>query len=97
MPTEILTPNDLKEFKSELLNELKKIMNQKQVEPAKKWLRSSEVRSLLGISQGTLQNMRSNGTLAYTKLGGVMFYDIENIKQMLDKNMVAVPENFNHS
>lgn len=97
MPTEILTPNDLKEFKNELLNELKKIINEKQTQPAKKWLRSSEVRKLLGISPGTLQNMRSNGTLPFTKLGGVMFYDIENIKRMLDKNMVAVPEAFNHS
>lgn len=97
MPTKILTPDDLKEFKNELLDEFKRIMNEKQVEPAKRWLRSKEVIKLLGISPGTLQNMRNNGTLPFTKLGGVMFYDIENIKRMLDQNMVKLPESFNLS
>lgn len=97
MPTEIVTPDDLKKFKIELLNELKKLMNEQQSQPTKKWLRSGEVRKLLGISAGTLQNMRTNRTLPFTKLGGVMFYDIEDIKRMLDKNMVELPREFNYS
>ncbi|BAX82384.1 helix-turn-helix domain-containing protein [Labilibaculum antarcticum] len=88
MPTEILTTDDLREFKIELLDEFKTILKEHHGQPAKKWLKSYEVRELLGISTGTLQTMRSNGTLAYTKIGGVMFYNFEDIKKMLEKNQV---------
>jgi len=97
MPTEIVTTDDLRKFKFELLDEMKKMLNELHGHPNKKWLKSYEVRELLGISQGTLQNLRSNGTLAYTKIGGTMFYDMENIKKMLEKNMVRSVMPFNHS
>ncbi|MDE5417604.1 helix-turn-helix domain-containing protein [Labilibaculum sp. DW002] len=88
MPTEIVTTDDLREFKIELLDEFKTILKEHHGQPAKKWLKSYEVRELLGISPGTLQTMRSNGTLPYTKIGGMMFYNFEDIKKMLDKNQV---------
>jgi predicted site-specific integrase-resolvase len=44
------------------------------------------VRELLGISPGTLQNLRVNGTLPYTKIHGSMFYDYEDIKKMMKDN-----------
>ncbi|MBL4561389.1 MAG: DNA-binding protein [Bacteroidales bacterium] len=88
MPTEIVSTDDLREFKIELLDEFKKILKEHHGQPSKKWLKSCEVRELLGISPGTLQNMRTNGTLPYAKVGGVMFYDYENIKEMLAKNQI---------
>ena len=88
MPTEIVTTDDLREFKIELLGELKEILKQHHGQPSKKWLKSYEVRELLGISSGTLQTMRNNRTLPFSKIGGVMFYDYENIKKMLDGNQV---------
>jgi len=89
MPTEIVTTDDLREFKMELLSELKKLLKEHYGQPAKKWLKSYEVRKLLGISPGTLQNLRVNGTLPYTKIGGVMFYDFEDIRKMLEENRVC--------
>ena len=88
MPAEILTTDDLREFKIELLKEFKQILAVHHGQPSKKWLKSYEVRKLLGISPGTLQNLRVNGTLPYTKIGGVMFYDYEDIKKMLKENQV---------
>ncbi len=88
MPTEILTTDDLREFKIELLKEFKQILAVHHGQPSKKWLKSFEVRKLLGISPGTLQNLRINGTLPYTKIGGVIFYDYEDIKKMLKENQV---------
>ena len=88
MPTEIVTTDDLREFKIELLDEFKEILKQHHGQPSKKWLKSYEVRELLGISSGTLQTMRNNRTLPFTKIGGVMFYDYEKIKKMLDDNQV---------
>ena len=54
----------------------------------KKWLKSNEVRELLGISPGTLQNLRINGTLPYTKIGGVLYYDQREIMEVLERNKV---------
>ena len=84
MPTEIVTTDDLREFKIEILQEFKKILQEHHGQPAKKWLKSYEVRKLLGISPGTLQNMRVNGTLPYTKIGGVIYYEQSDIQQMLE-------------
>jgi len=88
MPSEIITTDDLREFKTELLTEFKKLLKEHHGQPAKKWLKSYEVRKLLGISPGTLQNLRVNGTLPYTKIGGNMFYDYEDIRKMLEENQV---------
>lgn len=86
MPSEILTTDDLREFKIELFDELKKLFKENQGLPSKKWLRSGEVRKLLGISPGTLQNMRVNGTLPFTKMGGVLYYDAQDIYKILEEN-----------
>jgi len=84
MPTEIVTTDDLREFKLELLCELKRMFQEHHGQPAKKWLRSYEIRNLLGISPGTLQNLRVNGNLPFTKIGSVMFYDYEDVRKMLE-------------
>lgn len=96
MPTEIVTTDDLREFKLELFTELKKLFKEHHGQPSKKWLKSYEVRELLNISPGTLQNMRINGTLPYTKIGGSMFYDYEDIRKMLEENRVNNRFTFGH-
>ncbi|WP_430815896.1 helix-turn-helix domain-containing protein [Carboxylicivirga sp. RSCT41] len=91
---QIVTLGDLKEFKEDLLTQLSKIVAEN-LTPTKKWIKSAEVRKILGISPGTLQNMRDNGTLPYTKVGGTLFYDIKDIQKMLNKNKVAALTRFN--
>ncbi|MFP5082149.1 helix-turn-helix domain-containing protein, partial [Pedobacter sp. JCM 36344] len=49
----------------------------------KQWLRSSEVRKLLKISSGTLQNIRIKGILPYEKIGGILYYAYADIVQLL--------------
>ena len=86
MPTEIITTDDLREFKLELLDDFKRLLKEHAGQPTKKWLKSPEVRKLLDISPGTLQNLRINGTLPFTKMGGLMYYDYEDIKKFLSDN-----------
>lgn len=94
MAVNIITQEDLNEFRSLLLNDLKELLQSKTSQP-KKWLRSSEVRKLLNISPGTLQNLRISGTLSYTKVGGTMYYDYQDIEQLLNGNKVnSVPTLF---
>ena len=83
MNVELVTKEDLKELENNLLNAIKLINKPGQGE-VKKWLKSVEVRKLLNISPGTLQNLRINGTLRYTKIGGIMYYKLEDINNILE-------------
>ena len=49
----------------------------------KRWLKSSDVRKMLGISSGTLQTLRNNGKIPFTKVGGLIYYDAAEINQIL--------------
>lgn len=88
MAATIITTEDLKEFKKELLDDIKKLLNVKATTDSKKWLKSNEVRKLLGISSGTLQNYRINGSLSYTKIGGTLFYSQDDIEKLLSQNKI---------
>jgi len=91
---QIITREDLNEFRSLLLNDLKEIIQSKP-QQTKQWLKSKEVRKLLNISPGTLQNLRINGTLTYTKIGGTLYYDNADIDKLLNTNKTnAIPTLF---
>lgn len=83
MISNMITLEDLEIFKREMLEEIKKLLSQRQPAQAQRWLKSHQVRRLLTISPGTLQQLRVNGTLPFTKVGGVIFYDVEDIEKML--------------
>jgi len=84
---QVITLDDLNEFRQVLLNDLKEIIQSKP-QQQKQWLKSGEVRKLLNISPGTLQNLRINGTLTYTKVGSIMYYDNSDIEKLLHGNKV---------
>ena len=88
MATQLITTDDLREFKMELLEELKKLLNDSGNTKSKRWLRSGGSEELLSISPGTLQNLRINGTIPYTKIGGVLYYDADEINSVLKKHRV---------
>jgi hypothetical protein len=83
MTYEIITQEDLQKFRLQLLEDLKAFVQQ----PAqsKEWLRSKEVKKMLGISHGTLQNLRINNVLPYRKIGGIMFYKYDDIVKLLEQ------------
>lgn len=78
---QLITKGDLQEFRNHLLSDLKEILKGKSEE--KQWLKSSEVRKLLKISPGTLQNLRVNGTLRYSKVGSIIYYKYDDILKVL--------------
>lgn len=86
MAANIVTLEDLQSFKKELIEELKNILSQRHATPVRKWLKSHEVMRLLTISPGTLQSLRVNGSLPFTKIGGVIYYDYEDIQNMLQEH-----------
>ena len=50
-----------------------------------RWLDHQEVCQALRISKRTLQTLRDNGTLAYTKIGNRTFYRSEDVERVIVK------------
>ena len=88
MPTAIITTDDLREFKLELLEDFKKLLQSNTSTQTKKYLKSNEIMELLQVSPGTLQTLRINGTIPYTKIGGIIYYEAEEIQKVMDENKV---------
>ena len=80
---QMVTKKDLLQFGNLLLEHLKAVEKPNESKP--KYLRSSEVRKLLQISPGTLQNLRITGTLKPSKIGGILYYNHDDIEKMLNK------------
>jgi hypothetical protein len=51
-----------------------------------RWLRSRDVREMLGISDSTLQTLRINGTIPAYRLGSSWFYKEAEIILALESN-----------
>jgi len=84
MNVELVTKGDLENLRDSLLKEFREMIGSNPV--TKKWLKSSEVREILGCSPGTLQNLRVNGTLEYTKIGGTIYYASDSVNAVFEKN-----------
>ena len=84
MTYEIITHEDLQKYRLQLLEDLTRIISGTVPQSAKEWLRSSEVRKMLGISHGTLQNLRIKNILPHRKIGGLMYYKYQDILKLLE-------------
>ena len=81
MAAEIITKEDLQEFREQLLQDIKQLLGTQINEP-KKLLKSYQVKNMLKISSGTLQTLRTNGTLPYKKVGGIIYYQYEDLLKL---------------
>ena len=86
---QLITVDDLLQFKKQLLEELLSALKSQLNSVPKKWLKSHEVRRLLKISPGTLQTLKSSGIIPYTKIGGVHFYEYQDIEKVLQSGKVS--------
>src|SRR5580658_71186 len=91
---QLITKDYLQEFKEDLLAEIGRLLQSGGMKVTQKWLKSDEVKKLLNVSSGTLQAMRRSGTLPYTKIGGLIYYNMDDIHRMLDgtKRLVSPKE-----
>ncbi len=86
MVFDILTKEDLQQFKEELFEEIRQVLKRENLGNSgdKEWLRSREVRKKLDISPGTLQNLRITGILPFKKIGGSMYYRSCDVDKMME-------------
>ena len=85
MAIEVVTKEDLEEFRTRLLGDLGKLLSEFQPKPVRPWLKGTEVRKLLQISDGTLQALRISGQLRSSKVGGSHYYRYDDIERMMNK------------
>lgn len=85
MGVQVVTTEDLEAFRITLLKEIAGLLESKK---SKKWLRTPEVMELLGISEVTLQTLRNNGTIPYRKLGALCYYNIDELDEAINRNLV---------
>lgn len=85
---QIATTGDLLALKIELIEEIKDLLKGRQNLSQKPWLKSADVRRMLSISDGTLQTLRINGTIPYTKIGGVIYYAYDDIVKLMEENRI---------
>jgi predicted DNA-binding transcriptional regulator AlpA len=81
---QLVTQADLTAFKISLLETIRQILTENKAQTTK-WLKSNQVKKLLGISTGTLQNLRNNGSLPYSKIGGTIYYSSDEINKLLQE------------
>lgn len=80
--------NLLDEMKGEIIDEVKQIIKAKESPDLKKWVKSAQVKKMLNLSHGKLQMMRNQKTISYTRIGGTIYYNVEDIERMMDENAI---------
>lgn len=86
MAMEIITREDLEAFGEKLISQMRALLagngSIENVEQ-RKYLKSYQVKNMLKKSPNTLQALRRNGTLPFTKIGGIIYYSYEDILRVL--------------
>lgn len=86
MGLEIVTKEDLQIFRIQLLDDLKQILEfENTKKEAPEWIKSCEVRKILKLSPGSLQNLRISGALNPVKIQGTWYYKLSEVNSLFDK------------
>ena len=81
---QLITKDDFRTLKSEIVDEIKRLFQSPSEQ--KEWMKSADVMTMLGCSPGTLQNLRVNGTLPFTKMGGTIYYSRNDVMKVFENN-----------
>ena len=83
-PDQLLTVQDFLDFRQQLINEILDLLKQKKVQAEKQWLKSFEIKKMLRVSSGKLQYLLDKGVIPFKKLGGVTYYDLDQIQELME-------------
>ena len=85
MAIEVVTKDDLQQFRMQLINDIKLLIGSPEKSMEKQWLKNAEVKKILNISSNTIQRLRIAGKLRSSKIGGVHYYRYADIEKMLNE------------
>ena len=88
MAIEVVTKDDLQQFRMQLINDIKLLIGSPEKTLDKQWLKNAEVKKILNISSNTIQRLRIAGKLRSSKIGGVHYYRYADIEKMLNEGSI---------
>ena len=83
----VITAEDLERQLQKVVDEVKSAVTITDSNNVR-WIRSKQVKELLGVSDSKLQTMRINRSITYSQIDGTYFYDKESILSLLEQNKV---------
>ena len=81
---ELLTKKDLVEFELKILEKMDHLLKPN-LTP--KLLRNADLKKMLKLSDSAIQNLRIQGQLPYSKIGGTIYYKLEDVEKLFEKGM----------
>jgi len=81
---QLITVQDLIDFKQQLIGDIKKLLKEQTGHPGHQWLKAFEIKKMLRLSESKLQRLRDAGVIPFKKLGGVTYYNLEQIQGLMD-------------
>jgi hypothetical protein len=88
MNLDLITVADLENLKAEIMAEMRNLTTAKSQNSIRMY-KSKHVKEILGCSDGTLQNLRINGSLHPKKVGGIYYYLPEEIHALLGSEYIG--------
>ena len=85
---ELLTRKDLFEVEERISKKLDQLKNQDY--GTMKWLRTSDVSKMLGLSPSSIQSLRISGILPFSKVNGTLFYKPKDVEEMVNEGSTKV-------
>lgn len=85
----LITRADLEIFRIEFLAKFQQLIRAGQesdgiAKMEKRWIKTSELKKILPISNGSLQKLRNNGKLPCSIVDGLAFYDINDVISFME-------------
>ena len=88
MAIEVVTKEDLQQFRMQLINDIRQLIGVPEKALDKQWLKNAEVKKILNISSNTVQRLRISGKLRSNKIGGIHYYRYADIEKMMNKEVL---------
>ncbi|WP_072365551.1 DNA-binding protein [Chitinophaga sancti] len=82
----VITQNDLKMFRLQLLNDIRQIVDEKlsamSAPIVNDWIKAGTARKILDMSPGSLQNLSIAGRIRFKKIRGSYYYNLKDINNL---------------
>ena len=82
---DLATRQDLEHWKNDIIQQVTNLIEGNMPKPVT-WVKSLQAREMLGCSPGTIQTLRLNGTIEFSKVGGTLYYNLDSIRKILESN-----------
>jgi hypothetical protein len=84
-----ITIQDLLDFREQLMLDIKKLLKEKAGVPSHQWLKAIDLKKMLRLSDGKLQYLRDKGIIPFKKLGGVTYYNMDEIQELMSAGKLS--------